>query len=177
MIKIQEIPENYSAESARAAHRERRARMNRRPAPSVVPLITVRPYSPTPPEQPDRPEPPRTIEEMRKMIPKTDVRVIQELVAAKSGVPLEVLTGTSRKSAVAWPRQIVFYFCRTLTKRSYIKIGAMCSVDHTTVMYGFRKVEFERARNFPLNEQLTQLEAELKPALKALRSKRINVHG
>jgi chromosomal replication initiator protein len=52
------------------------------------------------------------------------------------------ITGTSRARAVARPRQMVMYLSKTLTTRSYPEIARkLGGRDHTTVLYGVRKIE------------------------------------
>ena len=52
------------------------------------------------------------------------------------------ITGTSRARAVARPRQMAMYLSKTLTSRSYPEIARkLGGRDHTTVLYGVRKIE------------------------------------
>ncbi|WP_239025534.1 chromosomal replication initiator protein DnaA [Roseicyclus persicicus] len=52
------------------------------------------------------------------------------------------ITGSSRARAVARPRQMAMYLSKTLTSRSYPEIARkLGGRDHTTVLYGVRKIE------------------------------------
>jgi chromosomal replication initiator protein len=52
------------------------------------------------------------------------------------------IVGTSRARAVARPRQMAMYLSKTLTSRSYPEIARkLGGRDHTTVLYGVRKIE------------------------------------
>jgi chromosomal replication initiator protein len=52
------------------------------------------------------------------------------------------ITGTSRARAVARPRQMAMYLSKALTTRSYPEIARkLGGRDHTTVLYGVRKIE------------------------------------
>ena len=52
------------------------------------------------------------------------------------------ITGSSRARAVARPRQMVMFLSKTLTSRSYPEIARkLGGRDHTTVLYGVRKIE------------------------------------
>lgn len=52
------------------------------------------------------------------------------------------LIGSSRARAVARPRQMVMYLSKTMTTRSYPEIARKLGKrDHTTVLYGVRKIE------------------------------------
>jgi len=52
------------------------------------------------------------------------------------------ITGSSRARAVARPRQMAMYLSKALTQRSYPEIARkLGGRDHTTVLYGVRKIE------------------------------------
>ena len=52
------------------------------------------------------------------------------------------ITGSSRARAVARPRQMAMFLSKTLTSRSYPEIARkLGGRDHTTVLYGVRKIE------------------------------------
>ena len=52
------------------------------------------------------------------------------------------LTGSSRARAIARPRQMAMFLSKTLTSRSYPEIARkLGGRDHTTVLYGVRKIE------------------------------------
>jgi chromosomal replication initiator protein len=52
------------------------------------------------------------------------------------------ITGASRARAVARPRQMAMYLSKNLTSRSYPEIARkLGGRDHTTVLYGVRKIE------------------------------------
>ena len=52
------------------------------------------------------------------------------------------ITGASRARAVARPRQMAMYLSKALTTRSYPEIARkLGGRDHTTVLYGVRKIE------------------------------------
>jgi chromosomal replication initiator protein len=57
-------------------------------------------------------------------------------------IRLADITGSSRARAVARPRQMAMYLSKTLTTRSYPEIARKIgNRDHTTVLYGVRKIE------------------------------------
>jgi chromosomal replication initiator protein len=52
------------------------------------------------------------------------------------------LVGQSRARSVARPRQMAMYLCKRLTQRSLPEIARKIGGrDHTTVLYGVRKIE------------------------------------
>ena len=57
-------------------------------------------------------------------------------------IRLADITGSSRARAVARPRQMAMYLSKSLTTRSYPEIARkLGGRDHTTVLYGVRKIE------------------------------------
>ncbi len=75
---------------------------------------------------------------------------IKRAVMLAFGVTKTDLESPSRARAVAYPRQIAMYLCRTLTARSLPQIGHYFGGrDHTTVLYAVRKIT-ERVGNDPV---------------------------
>ncbi len=67
---------------------------------------------------------------------------IIEVVASYSGISVEELVGQTRSAKVAIPRQIAMYLLRKYPEISLPQIGELLGGrDHTTVMYGIKKVE------------------------------------
>lgn len=70
------------------------------------------------------------------------VDIIKKRVAAHFDISIDDLIGTRRHISVARPRQIVMYFCKKFTKRSYPDIASrMGGRDHTTVMHAVKRIE------------------------------------
>ena len=70
------------------------------------------------------------------------VDVIKKRVALHFDISIEDLIGTRRHISVARPRQIVMYFCKKFTKRSFPDIASrMGGRDHTTVMHAVKRIE------------------------------------
>src|SRR5215213_2337335 len=75
---------------------------------------------------------------------RTDVepRKIIELVAARQGIDVDDLIGQNRSAKIAIPRQLAMYILREFNEISFPQIGELLGGrDHTTVMYGIRRVE------------------------------------
>jgi hypothetical protein len=69
------------------------------------------------------------------------VRFVIEHVAAFYGVAMVDMASARREARIVKPRQIAMYLARLLTVRSLPEIGRlMGGKDHTTVLYGARKV-------------------------------------
>ena len=83
------------------------------------------------------------------------IEYIQEMVCKYFKISLKELTGPQRSNDIAFPRQIAMYLCRTLTNESYPRIGeAFGKKDHTTVMYGYKKIEEDIKQNPTSNTKL-----------------------
>jgi len=67
---------------------------------------------------------------------------ILEVVATREGISVADLTGQNRSAKIAIPRQLAMYLLRDLKEISLPQIGELLGGrDHTTVMYGIKKVE------------------------------------
>jgi chromosomal replication initiator protein len=76
----------------------------------------------------------------------TDKKVTMEEIIKKTcdyyNIRHADLTGSSRARAVARPRQMAMYLCKNLTQRSLPEIARkLGGRDHTTILYGVRKIE------------------------------------
>jgi chromosomal replication initiation ATPase DnaA len=65
---------------------------------------------------------------------------IQRAVAQHYGLSLNDLIGRRRSPVVAFPRMVAFHIARRLTTQSFPEIGQRFGRDHTTVLYGDRKI-------------------------------------
>ena len=75
-------------------------------------------------------------DEQRVSIPK-----VQKFIANYYQLKLADLKGRNSSKAVAGPRQIAMFLCRTLTDASLPQIGKSFGRDHSTVVHSIRKVE------------------------------------
>jgi chromosomal replication initiator protein len=68
-------------------------------------------------------------------------KVIEAVVAAYEGIVVDDLIGQNRAAKVAIPRQLVMYILSEFNKVSSPQIGDLLGGrDHTTVLYGIKKV-------------------------------------
>ncbi len=73
---------------------------------------------------------------------RISVEEIQKHVASKYNIRVSDLHSARRAKAIARPRQIAMYLCKMLTQHSFPDIGRKFGGrDHTTIMYGVRKIE------------------------------------
>ncbi|MCG3205148.1 MAG: Chromosomal replication initiator protein DnaA [Elusimicrobia bacterium] len=70
------------------------------------------------------------------------IEQVQKVVARHFNLDLRDMKSKRRTDAIAFPRQVAMYLCRTLTELSTIEIGAgFGGKDHTTVMHGCSKIK------------------------------------
>jgi len=95
---------------------------------------------------------------------ETTVRVIASVTARYFGLKVSDLKSAQRRRALVAGRSVAMYLSRQLTSRSLGEIGKFFGGrDHTTVLYGCRRVEKLLRRD----RALRQAVAELKQALAA----------
>lgn len=68
------------------------------------------------------------------------LRDIEAAVCARFGLTPEILRGPKKQRGIARPRQIVMFLAREMTMLSYPRIGAHFNRDHTTVLFGERRI-------------------------------------
>lgn len=74
------------------------------------------------------------------------VRDIQRVVADYYEISVEDLISRRQSAYLAKPRQIAYWLCRELTNASFPAIASQFGGrDHTTVMYGCRKIDARMA--------------------------------
>lgn len=56
-------------------------------------------------------------------------------------LPPEVILSTSRKKELVYPRQILMYYLHTNLKKGVMEIGSYFKRDHTTILYGIKKIK------------------------------------
>jgi chromosomal replication initiator protein len=67
---------------------------------------------------------------------------ILEYISSREGIAVDDLIGQNRSAKIAIPRQLAMYLLRDLNEISFPQIGEILGGrDHTTVMYGIKKVE------------------------------------
>lgn len=83
-------------------------------------------------------------------------------VARFYNLPVAALIGQERTKDIAWARQVAMYLIREETEASLPFIGeALGGRDHTTVMYGCKKVADEIERNDTRRRELIQIREQL----------------
>ena len=126
--------------SQHEAHKARLARLS--PPPVVV-------RAPRPVAKPKQVEPPKPrvwfsiVEELGEAPQRfPSVREIQLACAKYYGVTLHDILSARRTANIVRPRQVGMYLAKTLTPRSHPDIGRKFGGrDHTTAIFGFRKIE------------------------------------
>lgn len=93
---------------------------------------------------------------------RVKIEEIQRAVAERYGVSRGDLLSSRRTANVVRPRQVAMYLSKKLTLRSLPEIGRRFGGrDHTTVLFGVRKIETLMALDIDLFEEVETLHAEL----------------
>jgi chromosomal replication initiator protein len=87
--------------------------------------------------------------------------LIQRAVAETYDLRISDMTSKRRPQAVALPRQIAMYLCRTLTDRSLPAIGEAFSRNHATVIHACRTVEGRIRRDPSFRDAVETLRSKL----------------
>jgi len=72
---------------------------------------------------------------------RVSIDMVQKFIANYYRLKLSDIKGRNSSKAMAGPRQIAMFLCRTLTDASLPQIGKHFSRDHSTVVHSIRKVE------------------------------------
>lgn len=87
------------------------------------------------------------------------LETVKDVVAKQYGLTKADLECAARRQTLVRPRQIAMYLCRELTTCSFPQIGwSFGRRDHTTVMYGYRKVKKAVADNSEMAKEIAELE-------------------
>lgn len=92
---------------------------------------------------------------------KLTVRTIQDRVCSEMGVPMRELLSARRSQQTARCRQVAMYLAVELTSASYPQVGRAFDRDHTTVLYGVRKIREALAVDHDLARVVGELTARL----------------
>jgi chromosomal replication initiator protein len=89
--------------------------------------------------------------------PVTPQHIIHR-VAEYFSLPLEEITGNKRKPALVFARQTAMYLCREILGTSYPVLGQIFGgKDHSTVMYGIKKIEKYIVEHKNAHTEITEL--------------------
>ncbi|MCR4668454.1 MAG: chromosomal replication initiator protein DnaA [Clostridia bacterium] len=87
---------------------------------------------------------------------------IKTAVCKHYKIKISDLDSDTRKSSIAYPRQIAMYLCRTMTDYSLPKIGLIFGNKHySTVKYACDKIEDELKMNKELRDTVEQLKEKI----------------
>ncbi|MFT4959380.1 MAG: chromosomal replication initiator protein [Paracoccaceae bacterium] len=93
---------------------------------------------------------------------KITVEEIQRKVSDYYNIRLSDIIGPKRLRSYARPRQVAMYLCKQLTSRSLPEIGRRFGGrDHTTIMYGVRRIEELKATDGQIAEDVEMLRRTL----------------
>ncbi len=93
---------------------------------------------------------------------KDDVHRIQKIVSEYFQISVEDIRSKKRSSNISFPRQIAMYLCRTMTNKSFPRIGIeFGGKDHSTVMHSVEKIENEIKVNKDLANIIEKLKKDI----------------
>ena len=91
------------------------------------------------------------------------VEAIKRLVCDRYNVRPAEMDSPRRARSVARPRQVAMYLAKQLTSLSLPDIGRKFGRDHSTVLYGVRKIEGLMTKDKALAEEVAALRRQLEP--------------
>ena len=95
---------------------------------------------------------------------QTTVDNIQKVVAEHYRIKISDMSSKRRTRTVARPRQIAMALAKELTQHSLPEIGeAFGGKDHTTILYGHRKIDKMRSEDRDFDDEIKRLISLLKP--------------
>ncbi len=93
---------------------------------------------------------------------KNKIEHVQNLVANLYNITVEDLKGKRRIAAIAVPRQVAMYICRTVYNEPLAKIGLLFGgKDHTTVIHSVDKIKRELKTNNELEKEINKIIGQL----------------
>jgi chromosomal replication initiator protein len=93
---------------------------------------------------------------------KVTVEDVMRVVAKHYSISIESLSSNSRSRSVSFPRQIAMYLARTETDASFPQIGTqMGNRDHTTILYGYEKINAKQETDSNIRRDLLKIKAAL----------------
>ena len=100
------------------------------------------------------------------------IRIVKAAVQDVFEVSKTDIEGASKARNVVYPRQIAMYLCRELTGKSFPQIAkSFGDRDHTTVMYGYRKIATKLK-----SDQIETVNKDLHRVQNAIRDRQTNGH-
>lgn len=94
--------------------------------------------------------------------PKHSPDAVLRVISEYYGIALDELIGAKRTKELVYPRQVAMYLMRKVFNMTYPVIAReMGGKDHTTIMYGERKIEKELASSPTIKHDITVLTDQL----------------
>ncbi len=83
----------------------------------------------------------RALADTLRRAERVTVNQVIDVIGRYYNVTYEALSSSSRKSTIAYPRQVAMYLARTETEASLPQIGVLLgNRDHTTILHGYEKI-------------------------------------
>lgn len=91
--------------------------------------------------------------------------MIIKIVAEHFNVSVSDIVSKKKSQEIVYPRQLIMYLCRTQTDIALSLIGKkLGNRDHTTVIYGYEKIQKEREENEKVRSDIEILKKKIIPS-------------
>ena len=87
--------------------------------------------------------------------------LIQKIVSDYFDIRMADMTSNRRPAAIAFPRQVAMYLCRTLTRQSLPTLGVAFNRNHATVLHACRLVEDKLKTDHAFRQTMMVLQQRL----------------
>lgn len=98
----------------------------------------------------------------KTIISKTDMEKVLTLVSEEYNISADTIKSKKRNAAIAVPRQVAMYICRTVLNEPLTQIAKEFGRDHTTVMHSVDKIDTEIRNNNDLKILIDKIINKLK---------------
>lgn len=93
---------------------------------------------------------------------KNDIHRIQMVVSDYFHIKVDDLKGKKRSKAIAFPRQIAIFLCRTMTNESFPRIGGYFGGrDHSTIIHSYDKINEDLKKNDQVKDIIKDIKEKL----------------
>jgi chromosomal replication initiator protein len=72
-------------------------------------------------------------------------------------ISIKEMKRRTRKASVAAPRKVAIYLIRDMTGLSYLSIGRLFGLDHSTAIHAYQKIERNRSADARLDNDIQQI--------------------
>lgn len=85
---------------------------------------------------------------------RIDIPFIQDFVAKNFGISKELLSSSSRKKEILYPRQVAIFLCKRYTKESLQTIGEAFDRKHSSIIHALEVMEAQYSGNLKTKKEI-----------------------